>query len=801
MLKYNLKIAWRYLLKDRAFTCLNLVGLCTGLTCTILIYLWIADEWHVNKYNKLEDRLFQVLKNSQSPAGISTDEHMPGLLAMTLKKELPEVEYAASVIPVSWSDKKGILISGDRRIFARPQFAGDDYFRMFSYPLIAGRADDVLRDKNSVVISDELARRLFPGADDVTGKAVIWNQEGYSGIYRISGIFERPLQTADARFDIVFNYSLFLDKTPKLTSWDNYDPSTYVVLKQGTSMDQFNRKIAGLIKSRVENSSITLWAQKYSDRYLHGHYENGVPSGGRIEYVRLFSLIALFILVIACINFMNLSTAKAAERIKEAGVKKVVGASRFSLIIQFMAESSLLTLFSLVAALGLVALLLPEFNQITGKQLSLHFSAELLWALFGIALVTGFLSGSYPAWYLSNFKPAVMLQPKIKTSISGLIIRKGLVVFQFTLSAIFILSVLVIYRQMRLIETRDLGYNRENVLYFEAGDMLSADSGIVRNYESAMQGFLNEIRSVPGVVDAANFRHNITNRDGGTYDISWPGKDPNARIDFTDLDVGYNFIETAGIRLKEGRTYSRSFGNEKANIIFNETAIRTMGLKDPVGKVVTVWGNPRTIIGVVKDFNFQSLHQNIKPCFLDLYVNRWASKVLVRVRAQQQSGTIATLEELYKRYNQGEPFEFRFLDQDYQQLYAAETRVSALSKYFAAIAVIVSCLGLLGVAAFAARKRQREISIRKVVGASVNSIVLLLTRDFLILIGIALLIAFPLSWLAMTQWLHGFAYHVHLGPGVFLIAAVFIVLMAVLSISFQSVKAAMASPIENLRGD
>ena len=804
MFKYNLKIAWRYLLKDRAFTLLNLIGLCTGLACTILIYLWINDELHVDKYNKLDNRLFQVLKNAQSPSGTSTDERMPGLLAETLKKEAPEVEYAASVVPASWFDKKGLLISGDRRVFARSQFASDDYFKMFSYPLVAGRADEVLHEKNSVVISDELARSLFNTAADVVGKTVEWDQEGYNGVYQISGVFQRPASDADAQFDIVFNYTLFLDKTPKLTSWNNYDPSTYVVLKQGAGVEQFNRKIAGFIRSRVEKSSITLWAQKYSDKYLHGHYDNGMPSGGRIEYVRLFSLIALFILVIACINFMNLSTAQGAERIKEAGIKKVVGASRLSLIVQYMAESILLTFISLIIAIGLVMLLLPEFNQITGKQLGLHFSTGLLLVLLGIALVTGILSGSYPALYLSDFKPAVILQRKIKTSISELMIRKGLVVFQFTLSAIFILTVLVIYQQMQLIETRDLGYSRENVLYFEAGNMRSGDTDTLpppANYESTMLSFVDRVRNIPGVVDAANFRHNITNRDGGTYDISWPGKDPNVRIDFTDLDVGYDFVETAGITLKQGRTYSRSFGNDKASIIVNETAVKIMGLQDPIGKVVTVWGSPRTIVGVVKDFNFQSLHQNIKPCFLDLAVNQRASKILVRIQAQHQNATIARLEELYKRTNEGEPFEFRFLDQDYQELYAAEQRVSALSKYFAGIAIIVSCLGLLGVAAFAAQKRQREISIRKVVGASVNSIVMLLSRDFLILILIALLIAFPLSWLMMKHWLQGFAYHIDLGIGVFLTAGISILLMAVLSISFQSVKAALASPIKSLRGD
>lgn len=804
MFKYNLKMAWRNLLKDRAFTFLNLIGLSTGLACTVLIYLWIHDEGQVDKFNELDDRLFVVLKNASSPAGISTDERTPGLLAATLKKEMPEVEYAASVVPVSWFDKKGLFIAGDHRMPATSTFASEDYFKMFSYRLIVGKADQVLQDKYSVVISDELAKKTFNSIDDAVGKTIEWNQKDYSGTYRISGIFEKPSSNVTARFDIVFSYTLFLDNNPKLTAWNNYDPSTYVVLKQGADINQFNRKIAGFITPRMQKTDITLWAQKYADRYLHNRYENGKASGGRIEYVRLFSLIAIFILVIACINFMNLSTAKASGRIKETGIKKVVGARRLSLIVQYMSESIVLSFFALIAAVGLVALLLPKFNQITGKELSLHISTGSILVLLGITFVTGILSGSYPALYLSGFKPAVILRSKFRTSVSELIIRKGLVVFQFSLSAIFIFSVLIIYQQMQLIQTRNLGYNRENVLYFERGGVMPGDKAAFApggKYETSMQDLLNQIRSIPGVVGAANFRHNITNRDGGTYDISWPGKDQNSRIDFTDLNVGYDFIETAGIAVREGRTYSHSYGNEKGNIIFNETAIKIMGLQDPIGKVVTVWGSPRTIVGVVKDFNFQSLHEKVKPCFLDLATNQWASKIMVRIQGQRQAETIARLEELYKRHNQGEVFEYRFLDQDYQELYAAERRVSALSKYFAGIAIIISCLGLLGVAAFVARKRQKEISIRKTVGATVYSIIMLLSRDFLVLVAIALLIAFPLSGLLMERWLQGFAYHINFGVGDFLMAGIAIVLMAGLSVSFQSVKAALANPVKSLSGE
>lgn len=806
MIKENFKMAGRYLLKDRWFTLLNLLGLSTALACTILIYLWVDDEWHVDRWQEKDSRLFQVLKNAPSPSGITTDERTPGLLAATLVKEMPEVAYAVPVVPASWIDKKGVLTYGDRRIDASSEFAGQDYFKIFSYKLIAGDKDHVLQDNSGVVISDKLALKLFNTMDKVVGRHIEWDQKDYTGVYRIDGVFEEPSAHATEHFDIVFNYALFLEKNAKLKDWSNNDPSTFVELKSGAGVDAFNRKIAGLIRTRVEGATTELWVQPYSDRYLYNHYTNGAPDGGRIEYVRMFSLIAAFILVMACINFMNLSTAKAAGRIKETGVKKVIGASRSTLVFQYMGESLILSFLGLIIAIGLVALLLPPFNRITGKQLSLGliFSTRSLLATLAIALFTGVLSGCYPAIYLSRFRPAVIFRNNIKNSLSGILVRKGLVVFQFTLSAIFILSVLVIYRQMRLIETKNLGYNRDHVIYFERGGIASyhkEDYAPGGKYESDLQDLLLRIKNTPGVINAANFRHNITNRDGGTYDLSWPGKDPKKRIDFTDLNAGYDFIETAGITLKEGRTYSRAFGNEEGNIIFNETAIRTMGLKDPIGKVVRLWGKDKVIVGVVKDFNFQSLHENIKPCFFDISVGSWASRIMVRIQGGREAGTIARLQDLYKDYNRGETLDYRWLDEDYQELYASERRVSDLSKYFAAIAIIISCLGLLGLAAFTARRRQREIGIRKVVGASVQRIVLLLSKDFLLLIGLALLIAFPLAWWAMTRWLHGFAYRIDMGVGVFLLTAGFIILMTFLSIGLQSVKAALVNPAKTLRSE
>ena len=802
MLKSYLKIAWRNLVKNRLFTLLNLVGLSTGLGCTLMINLWVNDELQIDKFNKKDDQIFQVMQNAQTAKGIETTEQTPGLLASALTKEMPEVEYASAVIPVSWFDKKGILSDGDKHISAEAQFAGKDYFNIFSYPLIHGDKEMVLAAKNAIVISKGMALKLFNSTNNIIGKTVAWNQKDYSGNYTVSGIFEDPPANASVQFDVLFNYELFLEQNPKLENWGNNDPSTYILLKKGTNIDFFNHKVAGFIKSKKEGSKATLFAQKYSDKYLHNHYENGITAGGRIEYVKLFSIIAIFILIIACINFMNLATTKAASRMKEVGIRKVMGAGRGSLIFQYLGESLLMSFLSLIFCFALVFFFLPTFNIITGKHLILDCTSNLILPVLGITFCTGLIAGSYPALYLSGFKPAAVLKGKLSTTISELWVRKGLVVFQFTLSALFIVSVLIVYKQMQLIQTKNLGYNRENIIYFDRGGLTSANKEDYKpggSYETDLDHFLQQVKNIPGVVNAANFRHNITNRNGGTYDLSWEGKDPSAHIDFTDLGAGYDFIETLGIEMKTGRTYSKAFGSEKSKIIFNEAAIEAMGLKYPVGKTIHLWGEDRQIIGVAKNFNFQSLHENLKPCFFDLTINQRASKIIVKIQLGKEKETIQRLAEFYKVINQGFPFEYKFLDEDYQALYSSEKKVAVLSKYFAGLAIIISCLGLFGLAAFTAQRRQKEIGIRKVVGATVSNIAALLTKELLKPVFIAVLLAFPIAWWAMSLWLDVFAYRIHIGVDVFIITGGSIFLITLLTVSFQSLKAALINPVKSLR--
>ncbi|HVU94782.1 MAG TPA: ABC transporter permease [Puia sp.] len=791
MLKNSLTIAWRRLVKHRQFSLLNILGLSTGLACAILIYCWISDELDVDKYNHNDNRIAQVLLNSPSSDGqaITTADYTPGYLAATLAKEFPEVESSTAVVGNPWHDKKGVLRSGDHAIAINAVFLTNSFFDIFTLPIIAGNKRQVLQDKNDIVISTDLAKRLFGATENLIGKTLEWSPKDYAGIYRISGVFQKPPASATMQFDLAFNYSLFLDKNQKLLDWRNNDPATFVLLRPNANLADFNRKIAGLVKNKNAEAKSTLFAQRYSDRYLHGVYENGRPQGGRIEYVRLFSLIAIFIGIIAAINFMNLSTAKAAGRIKEAGIKKVIGARRSALIGQYLAESLLLTAFAVLIALGLAALALPQFDHITGKQLHLRFDIPFIVTLLAITLVTGIGAGAWPALYCSGFKPIAGLTGRLHNSIDELWVRKGLVVFQFTLSALFIIAVLVVHRQMHWVQTKNLGYDRSHLLYFHPA------------FETSLPDLIREVRRTPGVLDAANFGQNITNRDGGTTDISWPGKDPAANINFTDLSIGYGFIETAGIKLTAGRSFSREYGNEKTSVIFNQAAIDIMGIKDPIGKTIHLWGSDRRIIGVAENFHFQSFHETIKPCFFECNETAFASNIMVRIAPGAEQTAIQHLSELYKAGSGGLTLEYTFLEDDFQRLYAAETRVALLARYFAALAVIISGLGLFGLAAYTAQKRQKEIGIRKVIGASTGNLMTLLSRDFLALTGLALLIAFPAAAWLMGRWLHGFAYRVPLSADIFIFAAVTTLGITIASIGWQCARAASANPIRALRAE
>jgi predicted permease len=787
MLINYFKIAWRNLVKDRRFALLNLIGLSTGLACALLIYIWVNDELSIDRFHKKDATLYQVLENRVQASGIWTARTSSVPTADALAKEMPEVEYATLTMP---SRDVTLSVNNEKNIKTKGKYAGKDFFKMFSYDLIEGNANQVLTDKNSIVLSDEMATKLFGTTQNVIGKTVDLQHEQQ---YMVSGIFKAPgLQSSD-QFDFVLPGPAMTEIAANIDNWGNTGNYTFITLKPGTDPAKFNTKIADFIKRKTNNDITyrTLFVQQYSAAYLHGRFENGVLVGGKIDYVRLFSLIAIFILVIACINFMNLSTAKASGRAKEVGIKKAMGAGRGGLVLQFLGESMLMAFTALFLSVVLVYISLSAFNGITGKQLSLsHLDIRLMLSVLGITLITGLLAGSYPALYLSAFKPAMVLKGKLKGTTGELVVRKGLVVFQFTLSIVLIIAVLVIYRQISFIQTKDLGYDKEHIITFFKEGKLKGDK--------VQETFLAEARNIPGVVSASSIGHGLTGHSSGTSGVTWEGKDLKDKSEFEAVPVDYDMLKTLDIKIKEGRDFSRSYGADTSMIIFNETAIKFMGMKDPIGKRVELWGTDMQIGGVVKDFHFQSLHEKVKPLFFIL-APADAYRFMVKIQTGKEKTAIAQLKQLYGQFNPGFSFDYKFLDQSYQAIYTSENQVSLLSRYFAGLAILISCLGLFGLAAFTAQRRNKEIGIRKVLGATVATIVVMLSKDFLKLVGIAILIAFPLAWWMTSQWLKGFAYSIHIGPGIFIAAAVAIILITFVTISFQSVKAALADPVKSLK--
>ncbi len=788
MFQHILLLAYRSFLRFKSTFFINLIGLSTGLAGALLIYLWVSDELSVDKFHAKDRQLYQILENKKQANGIWTDPSTSGLMAETLAEEMPEVEYATAVgDPI----QNSILSVQEKNIRANGQYVGPDFFKVFSYEITQGDKKRLLSDKNSILISEALAKKLFNTTQNIIGKAVEFQHEKQ---FLVSGIFKTVPPNSSQQFDFVLSYELYKEKYPSVLDWGNESASAYVILKPGTNMEQFNKKIADYVKAKTNNNAShrTPFVKPYSEKYLYGKYENGVQTGGRIEYVQLFSIIAIVILVIACINFMNLSTAKASRRLKEVGVKKALGASRKTLIFQYLGESMLLILLSLIAAILLVILLLPHFNQITDKQLALGFNLDIILAVTGISLLTGLIAGSYPALYLSGFNPVTILKGKLPASVGEIWARQGLVVFQFALSVIFIVSVLVVYQQVQLIQTKNLGYDRNNIIWFSKEGKLTE--------QKALETFLSEIKNLPGVVNASSIRHNMAGHVWGTSGLVWAGKSPEDNTEFEIIPVYYDMLETLGIELKEGRTFSKEYGADSSKVILNEAALALMRYKEPIGKTIQFFGENRQIIGVAKNFHFESLHETIKPLVF-IFEPARADRIMVKIQAGREQETLYKLQKFYQEYNPGFVFEYKFLDQAYQTQYVAEKRVGVLSKYFAGLAILISCLGLFGLAAFTAERRRKEISVRKVLGASRFSIVYLLSSDFTKLVVIAICLSLPLSYLLVRNWLQNFEYRIDLQWWYFIGAGLAALVIAWLTVSSQAMKAASVNPAQSLKDE
>jgi putative ABC transport system permease protein len=787
MLKHNLLVIYRNFKRFKSAFFINLIGLSTGLASVLLIYLWVNDELSVDKFNEKESRLFRAMEHRVRATGIWTSPTTPGPLADALVEDMPEVELACTTSrPQSY-----ILSIGDKNLSITGRFAGKDFFRMLSYELIQGNEGQVLNDINNIVISDELARKLFNTTENVVGKTIEFEHKTQ---FQIAGIFKHMPLNASEQFEFVISFEKYKEGQDWLKYWGNTGSFTLVLLKPSASVQAFNAKIADYIKVKTNNEITyrTLFLKGFSENYLYGKYEDGKLVGGRITYVKLFSIIAFFILIIACINFMNLSTAKASRRIKEVGIKKAVGAGRKALILQYLGESMLMSFLSMLVAILLVDIFLPQFNVITGKHLMIALNSQLVSLFIGVALFTGLIAGSYPALYLSGFNTASILKGKLNTSLGEVWARKGLVTFQFVLSIVFIVSVVVVYKQIEFVQSTNLGYNKDNLIYFGL-------TGALRDTKN-QDSFIEEVKNIPGVVKASSMSSRLVGHNSGTSGVEWEGKNPEDRTEFENIGVNYDMIETLGIEMAEGRTFSRAFTSDTSAIIFNQKGIEFMGLKDPLGKMVKLWGKDVRIIGVTKDFHYESLHENVKPVFFRLVPDN-TYYLMARLAEGKQQETINRILALYQKINPGFVCDYQFIDEVYQSQYVNEQRVATLSKYFAGLAILISCLGLFGLAAFTAERRLKEIGIRKVLGSSVFGIVYLLSSDFTKIVLTAVVIALPISYFIATYWLNSFAFKIPLEVWYFAGAGIVALAIAWITVGSQAWRAARVNPTQCLKDE
>jgi len=789
MLKNYFLVAWRNMIRNKAFSGINILGLALGMTCSLLIMLWVQDERSVDGFHANGPQLYQVFERDYFDGKVDASFPTQGLLAGELKRVIPEVQYSSSL---EWNTTN-TFEAGKKIAKMSGSFAGADFFTMFSYPLIQGTPQTALNTLEGVAISRKMADLFFGSPEAAMGKTIRYEN---SDNFRVSAVFEDLPANSSQQFDFLRSWIAFEKENDDwIHNWGNTDAPTFIQLHPDANPAKVRAEIKDFIYRYHQKSKgfrVELDLISYPEKYLHSTFKNGQIDGGRIEYVRLFSLVAAFILLIACINFMNLATARSTNRAKEVGVRKVIGAARPVLMAQFMGEALLLTLFSIGLAILLTTLLLPAFNDLTDKQLSLPVRQPLFWtAMLGLLLLAGFVSGSYPAVFLSSLNPVRVLKGSLRFSGGATFFRKALVVFQFGLSIIFLVGMIVMYRQMDYILRANMGFDRDNLLY------MPLEGELANKYEL----FKQEAENLPAIQQVSKIRQPPTALYTHTGDIHWPGEAPGLVTSFVQSDVGYDFVKTMKLKLVQGRDFSRDFPTDSVGVIVNEAAVKRMGYTDPIGKPV-IWGDHEPkIIGVLQDFHFASLHQAIEPLIIRMNEDRQSGTLLVRLRAGKDKEGVADLGKLCKELNPAFPFTYQFSDAEYNKMYRSEQLVSKLANYFAFLAVFISCLGLLGLAIFTAGQRTREIGVRKVLGANVPGIVALLSKDFLGLVLIAIVIASPLAWFIMYRWLQDFAYQTPISWWIFAVAGLSAVGIAFVTVSFQAIRSARANPVKSLRAE
>jgi putative ABC transport system permease protein len=782
MLKNYLKTALRILRKNKGFSLLNLVGLSLGMACAVLILLWVHDEMSYNKFHKNYNSLYQVMENQTYEGKTYTFAALPGPFAAAIKAEIPEIKYASRT---DWGSQV-LFTLGEKSIYERGLFADPDLLRMFSFDLIKGNPE-VLNDPTSIIITEEVAEKFF-GKTDPVGKTLKVDNDR---LFTVKGIVRTPPRNSNIRFSWLASFSIYEQKNEWLQHWGNNGVMTYVQLKDGASAAPVNKKFHDFIQKKQAEAIARPFLLSINDWRLRNNFENGKPAGGRIEYVRLFSIIALLIIVIACINFMNLATARSEQRAREVGVRKVMGARKGMLVRQFMSESIIMALVAMAAAALIVYAVLPPFNTLVGKEMVFSFSNPVI--IIGLpllALVCGLLAGSYPSFYLSSFNPiSIFRGMKIGKNSSVAMIRKGLVITQFVISIVLIIATIVVYQQIQHVKSRQLGYDKENIV------LLSLRGNMNERFNTIK----NELIATGYVRNAAKSNSRVLDLNSSSEDFTWKGKDPSLKVLITTEWVSPEYISTMKMQLKSGRDFNPIAEQDSTNIIINETFAKMISKEDPVGEVLDRDGQQLRIVGVVKDFLYNDMYK--KPDPLILYCEPMATnRVLVSLKEDKDpQKAIAAIESVLDKQNPGYPFDYRFMDDEFNQLFTSEMMIGKLSRLFAILTIVISCLGLFGLAAYTAERRTKEIGIRKVMGATLSNVVTLLSKDFLRLVAISAIIAFPIAWWIMQEWLDDYAYRITLAWWVFGLAGVLAVIIALGTVSFQAVKAGLSNPVESLR--
>jgi len=803
MLKNYLKIAWRNISRHKIHTAINVSGLALGMTCCLFIFLWVRDEKSIDNFHNHGKELYTLYQTVSADGKVDGSYNLPitfgngrpTFLLEDLKEAVPEVQastFYKTGYELPWGHPESFR-AGEKILKMEGSRAGKDFFKVFSYPLIAGDPATVLREIGNIVISRKMAENLFGSPAKAIGQTVRYEDRSD---FVVSGVFENVPKESSMHFDFLFSWEA---QKKGILEYSSNNYGTYIQLAENADVEASTAKINQYLQTRLEKKEgvkVQVGLQPFGEQYLRNIFVEGRPGGGRIEYIHIFSGIAVFILIIACINFMNLATARSVRRAKEIGLRKVVGSSRAQLIGQFFGEAGLFAFLAMIFSVLLLLLFLPAFNHFTGKHIAVPFTAPGYWlALIGLVCVTGLVAGLYPALYLSSLQPVRVIKQALRFTRGAVWFRKSLTIFQFVLSISLIIATIVITRQTNYVQTTHLGYDRDNLVYIRIeGELVK-----MKNYLL----FKERASHMPGIamVDRASEAPHAMNFLVAD-DINWEGKAKNASVGFKPASVGFDFVRLMKMQIVEGRDFSPLNATDSSDaFLVNEEAVRQMGMKNPIGKWVSAWKKRGHIIGVLKDYHTQSLHEPIKPVMIDVKEYEDFGLIIVRTQTGKTREALASLATVYKGINANYAFDYQFVDEEYKHLYSSELIISQLSVLFATLAILISCLGLLGLVMFAAEQRTKEIGIRKVLGASLRQILLLFSKEFLGLIGIAFLIAAPLAWYAINFWLHDFAYRVAVSWWIFVLAGGSAVLIALLTMSYQAIKAGLANPVRSLKAD